>query len=209
MISLTILVDETSRPLSIELDDNEDMLTLCQIIQLELSRPIIDFDLMYEGKIISHGSLRQNNIANNSIITVSPRVTTFTESTAVSTSSRNEPQYSQIPADVTPERLIEITQMNPQLLLQLASSDPPIADAINHNNLPQLRKLLMSRYLSHHKRIYETQQELRQIEQNPDSSENQIRIAERIQQDNIRENLENAIENMPVCYSSLTIYDVC
>jgi hypothetical protein len=102
-------------------------------------------------------------------------------------------QSSDIPADVTPDNQLLITRENPHFLLQLSSSNPPLADAIRRSDIPALHRLLMARYLSHHKAIYDSQQEMKRISENPDSEENQRMIAQRIQEANIRENLEIAM----------------
>lgn len=191
---ITVIVDDVNPPLSIQLEEEEDVQTLAQIIQLELSLPSINFQMLFNGKVISQGPLRANGIKSDEVIILKHDVV---HSASSSVASSQVPSH--IPPDITPEGLIAITKENPQLLSQLALSEPDLARSISENDLPSLRKLLMARYLAHHKKIYETEQELKQIESNPDSEENQKKIAERIQQQNIQENLAHAMETIPVC----------
>eukprot|EP01035_Chromulina_nebulosa_P018185 gene18185-23843_t len=58
---------------------------------------------------------------------------------------------------------------------------------------------------AHHKKTYENQQELNRIYANPDSEENQKIIAEKIRLENINENMNYAIENLPEAFTQVNM----
>lgn len=109
----------------------------------------------------------------------------------------NRINVSSIPDNVSPDVLMALCDSDPSVLSQLSIMDPELAAALQTRDVAQVRLKLMSRYMRLFKTNLVKQQEIAAIEANPDSEENQRKIAEAIQRENIEMNRELAYENIP------------
>jgi len=68
------------------------------------------------------------------------------------------------------------------------------------NNVSTILLVLMRRQMSKFKAVFEYKQEIAKIEADPTNEENQAKIAEQIRLQNIKANMELAMEELPeVC----------
>jgi DNA damage-inducible protein 1 len=199
---LTILFEENV-PFNIEIPENEPVELLKGIITAEL-RLSGNVELIHKGTVLANGLTSDYGIVNEDII-IANRVNSSLNGSSQSSRSPQMSNLGDLPIDITPEALISSCRDNPALLDQIASSNAPLAGFIRNSNILEIRKYLMSRYLAQHKVQYEHQLELHKIAANPDSEENQRKIAERIQAENIRENMELALENIPESFSQVNM----
>jgi hypothetical protein len=102
-----------------------------------------------------------------------------------------------IPADVTPEGLLQLMQGNPHLLVHLKSQDPELGGLLEAGDVAPLRMLMMKRFMSRHKQVYARQREMDEIDADPMNEANQRKIEEAIRQANVEQNMALAIENLP------------
>lgn len=109
----------------------------------------------------------------------------------------------EIPGDVTPENLLAIVDANPNILQQLKSGDTNLYDALITKDVSKIRLVLMSRYFNRHKRQYEHAKEIQAIEADPMNEEHQRKIEEAIQNANIQQNMELALENLPEAFATV------
>ena len=109
----------------------------------------------------------------------------------------------EIPGDVTPENLLAIVDANPNILAQLKSGDTNLYDALLTKDVSKIRLVLMSRFFNRHKRQYEHAKEIQAIEADPMNEEHQRKIEEAIQNANIQQNMELAIENLPEAFATV------
>lgn len=105
-----------------------------------------------------------------------------------------------IPGDITAERLLAIVDSNPHIVEQFKDGDSELHAALVRKDLGAIRMALMARFLESHKRSYAKQKELAAIEADPMNEENQRKIEEAIRNENIMQNMEMAIENLPEAF---------
>ncbi len=112
---------------------------------------------------------------------------------------REAPRISihDIPADISPDALLALTQQHPHLLEQLHSNDPELSDTLRTGNVEAIRLFMMKRYFSRHKSGHEKEVELASIAADPMNEENQRKIEDAIRLANVQQNMEMAIENLP------------
>jgi hypothetical protein len=93
--------------------------------------------------------------------------------------NRNVSLYD-IPADVTPEQLLELSKANPQLLLQIQNNDPELGQVLASQNIGDLKFFMMKRFMNKHKQKYEKEQEIMEMERDPMNPEYQKKIEEEV-----------------------------
>jgi hypothetical protein len=85
-----------------------------------------------------------------------------------------------IPADVKPEELLELTIAHPSLLQQFISNDPELGNCLATRDIVKIRGLMMKRFMNRHKEKYQQEQELKALEADPMNPELQKKIEERV-----------------------------
>lgn len=85
-----------------------------------------------------------------------------------------------IPADVTPEQLLELSRSNPNLLREIQGNDKELGDVLSRGDLVALRVLMMKRFMDRHKQEFQRQQEMMEIERDPMNPELQKKIEEEV-----------------------------
>jgi hypothetical protein len=93
--------------------------------------------------------------------------------------NRNMTIYD-LPANVTPEQLMDFAQPDSQLLKQIQANDTELAAPLTSRDLPKLRMLMMKRFMNRHKEEYTRQQEFMELEKDPMNPELQKRIEEEV-----------------------------
>ncbi|ETM52487.1 hypothetical protein L914_03917 [Phytophthora nicotianae] len=111
----------------------------------------------------------------------------------------------EIPANPTPEILLDIMDKNPQLLAELQQVNPKLATALQTKSVSDVRMALMQMHMEAASRKFEEQQEIEALERNPFDAEAQAKIAERIRLSNVQKNMEIAIEEMPEAFGHVTM----
>lgn len=105
-----------------------------------------------------------------------------------------------IPGDITAEQLLALVESNPHIIDHFRDGNVELHDALVRKDLGSIRMALMARFLESHKRNYAKQKELASIEADPMNEENQRKIEEAIRNENVMENMEMAIENLPEAF---------
>ena len=199
-------LDGSEKTTIIEIQDNEDVAVLKQMIQFESglspSQQIITFN---GSQIQETGPVAQSGLQNNANLIVKEIA-----ARAIQANVRNT-----IPKDATPEVLIEFSKSHPQLIAEIADSDPAFGAAITAGDVGKLRALMMMRHLKNHEQGFKRQQEQIAIEKDPDNPEHQRKIAEAIRMQNVQQNMELAIDELPesfgrihMLYVNITINDI-
>jgi DNA damage-inducible protein 1 len=211
MIMLLVLIvnikklDGTERTTIIEIQDNEEVAVLQQMIQFESGLSPAEQVISNNNiPIKDQGLISQAGVQNNANLTVTqiaPR--------AVKSNVRNT-----IRKDPTPEELIEYSKSQPHLIDEIAEDDPTFGAAIRAGDVGKLRALMMMRHLKNHEQGFKRQQEQMEIERDPDNPEHQRKIAEAIRMQNVQQNMELAIDELPesfgrihMLYINITIND--
>lgn len=198
-------LDGTEKTTIIEIQDNEDVAVLKQMIQFESSIPPSEQLITFNGSAVQDsGLVSQSGLQNNANLIVQQVATR-----AIQANVRNT-----IPKDATPEVLIGFAKSHPQLIDDIAESDPTFGAAIRAGDVGKLRSLMMMRHLKNHEQGFKRQQEQIAIEKDPDNPDHQRKIAEAIRMQNVQQNMELAIDELPeafgrihMLYVNITIND--
>lgn len=110
-----------------------------------------------------------------------------------------------VPGDIAPDALLALVKQHPHLLDQFISQDPDLGRELSVGDVASLRMFMMQRFMSRHKVVYEKEQEMKSIESDPMNEENQRKIEEAIRQQNVQQNMELAIENLPESFGRVTM----
>jgi DNA damage-inducible protein 1 len=122
-----------------------------------------------------------------------------------------QPVQPTIPSNIDPETFRNYVKSNPDMLTSLLGSDPELAEAVLSDDTQLLGDLLQERIRMRLQTQQQTQQQQRRAAQmnysqadlmNPDV---QRRIEEQIQQENINENMEKAIEYNPEAFGRVVM----
>ena len=116
---------------------------------------------------------------------------------------RKRIHLSDIPPDVTPDSLLALCAEHDNLLPQIMSADAELGEKISTKDVGALRMLMMQRAMKRHKSIFNRDQELKKIWDNPDDEENQKKIAEMIQQEEIERAHNMAMEENPEAFAQV------
>jgi DNA damage-inducible protein 1 len=108
-----------------------------------------------------------------------------------------------IPPNANAETLISLCDEHEGLLGQLMEVDTDLGTALTSKNVPQVRMLLMKRMMSAHKGSFAKQQELNKLHSDPDNPENQRRMMELIQEEQIKAAHEMAMEENPESFAQV------
>uniref|UniRef100_K3WH90 DNA damage-inducible protein 1 n=1 Tax=Globisporangium ultimum (strain ATCC 200006 / CBS 805.95 / DAOM BR144) TaxID=431595 RepID=K3WH90_GLOUD len=92
----------------------------------------------------------------------------------------------EIPPAASPEVLLEIMEKNPQLMPELEEGNPKLAAALKTKSVPQVRMVMA-------------------LERNPFDAAAQAAIEERIRLNNVQQNMEIAIEEMPEAFGHVSM----
>ena len=112
---------------------------------------------------------------------------------------------SDVPPNATPDQLLELCEKHERLLPQILSADPELGEVLTTKDVSKVRMLMMQRMMKHHKSIFEKEKERREIFANPDTAENQQKIADMLQQEEI-DNLHNiAMEENPESFAQVSM----
>jgi DNA damage-inducible protein 1 len=110
-----------------------------------------------------------------------------------------------IPGDITPDALLALAKENPMLVQQFQENSPEMGSALASGDLPALRLVMMKQQMQRYKHTYQRDQEMAAIAADPDNPENQRKMAEAIRQQNVQQNMELAMENLPESFARVNM----
>lgn len=108
-----------------------------------------------------------------------------------------------IPPNANAETLLSLCDEHEGLLGQLMEVDTELGTALTSKDVPKVRLLLMKRMMSAHKGSFAKQQELNKLHSDPDNPENQRRMMELIQEEEIKKAHEMAMEENPESFAQV------
>ena len=198
-------LDGSEKTTLIEIQDDEEMEVLKQMIQLESGlAPAEQLITNNNNPVLERGIISQSCIKNNANLSVTQVAARVVQSSV----------WNTIPKNPTPEALIEFSKSHPHLIDEIAETDQALGSAIKAGDLSKLRTMMMMRHLKSHEQGFKRQQEQMEIQRDPDNPEHQRKIAESIRMQNVQQNMELAIDELPeafgrvhMLYVNLTIND--
>ncbi|OQR83247.1 DNA damage-inducible protein 1 [Achlya hypogyna] len=203
-MQLTVTYEE--HLLQVEVDAADPIENLKAIIEAEINLPMDRQILVLNGRQLNPDiTVGQAGIQNNDLIlvtsaAVAPAAPAINRLGMPAAQARAGMTLQDIPANCSAELLIDIMRLNPQLLRQVETGNPPMAEAIKSNNVSEVRMLLMKQHMEVAARKYQEEQELLAINANPFSEEAQAKIEEAIRLGNVQQNMEIAMEEMPEAF---------
>merc|ERR1719399_110939 len=94
---------------------------------------------------------------------------------------------------------------DPHLMQQMQQMNPQLAHGIRAKDAALVRQILQQINTSRRQELKRKQQELALLQADPFDPEAQKRIASMIQQQNVNENLESAMENSPELFGNIVM----
>ena len=189
---MLLVVISGSATHTVHTSDPCDKEMLLQMIAAETSIPPNLIEIQHNGRTIDLVAVSASThidtlgIKENDILMVSQK--------------KGKMTIHDVPGNITPDALLALVKEHPHLLQQYNNADPDLGAIIGSNDIVKLRTVMMQRYMSHSKAKFERDEVERRIYANPDSEENQQLMAERIRLENIQQNMEMAIENLPEAF---------
>ncbi len=110
---------------------------------------------------------------------------------------------SDVGPNPTPDMLLQLCAEHDNLLPQIMSADPELGEKLGTKDVVAVRMLMMQRAMKQHKSIFERDKELKQIWDNPDDEDNQKKIQEMIQQEEIERAHAMAMEENPESFAQV------
>eukprot|EP00599_Poterioochromonas_sp_BG-1_P011636 CAMPEP_0173156056 /NCGR_PEP_ID=MMETSP1105-20130129/14518_1 /TAXON_ID=2985 /ORGANISM="Ochromonas sp., Strain BG-1" /LENGTH=363 /DNA_ID=CAMNT_0014072689 /DNA_START=25 /DNA_END=1113 /DNA_ORIENTATION=+ len=231
-MQIIVLWEGYEDPIVVDVPEDADINLFAQLVMVEARRSVqghyfevegvrlgLNQPLLYQGVVdgstvfvkkvtdvpASPAPAASRPVASPAPVTTSlPTPTRPVESQATIGSSSNVSLYD-LPANITPDQLLLLSQQNPRLLQQIQSNDEELGGVLASQDIVKVRTLMMKRFMNRHKQEYQRQQDLMELERNPMNPELQKKIEEEIQLKNIQANMELALENLPEAFGRVTM----
>ena len=110
-----------------------------------------------------------------------------------------------VPPNVTPDQLLALVEEHDNLLPQILSADPDLGQVLTSKDVGKVRLLMMQRMMRHHKSVFEKEKERQDIFANPDTAENQAKIAEMLRQEEVENSHNLAMEENPDSFAQVSM----
>ena len=203
-MQLIVLWEGIEDPIVIFVPDDADLALFAQLLMAETGKRLEAHNLIeFEGQQVTGGHpLVYQGIVDGSTLFVkgAPKVSAVhpaspvrpqqplaqqspapapVQSVPTPQPNRNVTLYD-IPADVTPEQLMELSNANPNLLRQVQANDTELGQVLASRDIGALRILMMKRFMDRHKQEFQKQQELLEYERDPMNPEYQKKIEEEV-----------------------------
>ncbi|KAK9835886.1 hypothetical protein WJX74_010192 [Apatococcus lobatus] len=190
-MQLTVTTDDNV--FNIDVESAETLENVKAILEVETSIPTSQQVLLFNGQPLTASTLAASGVANGDLLLLMRQQQAAPRSQPSATASYN-PDGSLL----DPHAIMRQLQSDPAALARLP---PPVADAVRTGNIQALQDLVRMSQAA--------QRQQAQAERAPMGDEmdleTQARIAEEIQQKNIQENFEAAIENTPEVFGHINM----
>ena len=192
----------------IQIDGSESLSTFKAILEAETGLAASAQVLFFQGKVLgsqeNDTTLLQLGFHDDDVVTLEQPMTS--ESRARTSGGGSSGMQA-------PRMLPDGSAENPQELMALLSQapggmerlPPPIRDAILKNNVEEFQKALREMTASRKQAAEEEARFLRLAQEDPLNPEVQAKLEQAIQQKNIAENFENALEYNPEAFATVSM----
>mmetsp|Transcript_17282 Transcript_17282/g.70166 ORF Transcript_17282/g.70166 Transcript_17282/m.70166 type:complete len:392 (-) Transcript_17282:704-1879(-) len=177
------IASNTEDPRRLEVHEDMEIEILRELVSVEYSIPVDKQKLTFEGKVLSSGTLKDNNVQNDSMIFVEKEEAMRHPGGAGS-------------AVPSADQMLQSFRTDPRLK-QLARNFPELQRAVDSGNAPAVAQFLQ--------RMNSESQSTPQFEGGEMSAEAQKYIAEQIERENIEKNLQDAIEFNPEAFAKVVM----
>lgn len=174
------------------LEANEPIEHLKALLEVETGINVQDQQLMFNSQeLANHKKLSECGVTSDSMLFVTKRQQTRAGGGAG--------------ADLDPAQVQQYFRHNPEALTQLLNNDPPLAEAVLNDDLTDLKDILAQRLARRRQVELERARRVQQLNDDPFNIEAQRAIEEEIMKDNIRENMEVALEYNPEAFGRVVM----
>mmetsp|Transcript_7792 Transcript_7792/g.14729 ORF Transcript_7792/g.14729 Transcript_7792/m.14729 type:complete len:413 (-) Transcript_7792:107-1345(-) len=197
-ITITTVDD---RIVSLDLEESETIENLKAILEVETTMPIQQQRLLFNGKDLLNGAdtLASAGVKNGDLLILVPAQQQSQSGAASAAASSPPAALHQNPdgSAVDPVAFQTAMRANADMMARLSASVPPLAEAILGEDVDTMQRMLKQLHAGQTAERAR-QEELARLQfADPMDMDAQRRIAELIEQSNINENYENAMEHTP------------
>jgi len=203
-----VVATQDDQIVNVEVDPGTEVENLKAILQAETDIPTDDQVLMASGKIIQSGTLSGNGVGDNDVVMLMRKppgagAGAGTGAGAVSGASNPTAVDPSDGSAVNPVEYIRYLKGDPAQLAQIARVLPELHSAVMSDNQAEFQKILRALHQSKLKEEARRKAEIDLLNADPFDMEAQAKIQAMIDQSNVNENYEQAMENTPEAFGSV------
>eukprot|EP00873_Tetraselmis_striata_P037906 jgi/Tetstr1/458170/TSEL_044661.t1 len=195
----------------IEVDGEEPVEHVMAILEPVTGLPLASQVLLFNGRPLDAGAkLKDAGLKDDDLLLLMPRQAAGAgtgagagPSAGAGATSSNPMGIAQDGSAVNPTAMMDAIQGNTQLMDNLAQSQPELMEAIRTRNVDAFQKALRANAEIKRKAEAERQQEMQRLMNDPLNPESQARMMEMINQENVQQAYENAMEYNPELFGSV------
>ena len=199
-----VVATQDDQIVNVEVDPGTEVENLKAILQAETDIPTDDQVLMASGKIIQSGTLSGNGVGDNDVVMLMRKPPGAGAGAGAAASASNPTAVD--PSDgsaVNPVEYIRYLKGDPAQLAQIARVLPELHSAVMSDNQAEFQKILRALHQSKLKEEARKKAEIDLLNADPFDMEAQAKIQAMIDQSNVNENYEQAMENTPEAFGSV------
>ena len=200
-----VVATQDDQIVNVEVDPGTEVENLKAILQAETDIPTDDQVLMASGKIIQSGTLSGNGVGDNDVVMLMRKPPGAGAGAGAAVSGASNPTAVD-PSDgsaVNPVEYIRYLKGDPAQLAQIARVLPELHSAVMSDNQAEFQKILRALHQSKLKEEARKKAEIDLLNADPFDMEAQAKIQAMIDQSNVNENYEQAMENTPEAFGSV------
>jgi len=188
----------------IEVGSEEQAENIKALIEVELGIPLDAQMLTFNSKEIPDtATLKSVGVGDDDLLLVSVKPTA-SRGIRVSGNATLSDVLEQMGGNPSPEQLLGVIGPDARLMRELQHYNPDLAQAVASGDVVKVRTVIMMQQMAQHKVKYERQQEdAKLMGADLFDMDAQRKIEERIQQENIEQNMNIAMEEMPESFGSV------
>ena len=199
-----VVATQDDQIVNVEVDPGTEVENLKAILQAETDIPTDDQVLMASGKIIQSGTLSGNGVGDNDVVMLMRKPPDAGAGAGAVSGASNPTAVD--PSDgsaVNPVEYIRYLKGDPAQLAQIARVLPELHSAVMSENQAEFQKILRALHQSKLKEEARKKAEIDLLNADPFDMEAQAKIQAMIDQSNVNENYEQAMENTPEAFGSV------
>eukprot|EP01080_Neovahlkampfia_damariscottae_P010417 gene10417-2944_t len=209
VLNLTVINERTNAIFNYEVDQEETIENLKALIEVDSKIKLENQNLKFEGKLLSENqvTLKQVGIKTNELLSLEEKVQPRTQPQIYNNYQTQQPQqqqnYNQNPfgnldiLKTSTKDLINHLRQNQYMLQQFP---PQFSQAVLSQN-----EQLVDKMIEPLKKKFKHDELMKRIQINPFDIEAQKHLEELIQQGNIEENMEKALEHTPESFAKVVM----
>lgn len=196
-MKVTVLTAD-ERIVSLDVEPDELVENLKAILEVETQVPLAQQQILFNGKEIANNSrLNASGVGDNDLLMLVSARPASSPASAAPTDLGLKPDGTAI----NPIALLRHLQGDPNIMRQLQETNRELYQAISSNNVEMLQNLLRQQHQQKISMQQRRQQEIDLMNADPFDIEAQKKIEEAIQQKNVDENWEAALEYNPEAFA--------